>query len=198
MQESDKHRLRSALRRKRENLPADAVREDSARIVARLLDMERVFMARSAMLYLPAKGEVDTWPLLEHFWARGGEVLLPRCRRGQPGVMDAIAVASRADLEPGRFGLTEPRADLPRRTPAPAPEIVLVPALAFDRDGNRLGFGGGYYDRFLPTLAGGPWLVGLAYAFQLLDSVPVEPWDCPVHAVVTPEEIIHVNTGNPT
>jgi 5-formyltetrahydrofolate cyclo-ligase len=198
MQESEKHLLRSALRQRRQNLPADAVREDSARIVACLLAMERISRARSAMLYLPAKGEVDTWPLLEHFWSRGGEVLLPRCRRGSPGIMDAIAVASRADLAPGRFGLTEPRADLPRRVPAPAPEIVLVPALAFDRNGNRLGFGGGYYDRFLPTLAGGPWLVGLAYAFQLLDSVPVEPWDCPVHAVVTPEEIIHVNTKGRT
>jgi 5-formyltetrahydrofolate cyclo-ligase len=69
--------------------------------------------------------------------------------------------------------------------------VILVPALAFDRRGYRLGFGGGYYDRFLPTLAHAPLLIGLAYRFQVLDRLPVDPWDCPVHLVTTPDQILY-------
>ena len=194
MQEPNKNLLRIALRDRRQNLPPDVVREDSARIREHMLTMDRIRTARSVMLYLPARGEVDTWPLLDHFWTRGSEVLLPRCCNGRPGIMEAYAVTSRDELGPGCFGLIEPRSDLARPVPAPEPEVILVPALAFDRRGYRLGFGGGYYDRFLPTLTCTPWLVGPAYGFQLLDEVPVEPWDCPVQLVVTPESILHITT----
>jgi 5-formyltetrahydrofolate cyclo-ligase len=191
MQEPSKKLLRIALRDRRHNLPAHLVRQDSARIRERLLALDCVRGARSVMLYLPVRGEVDTWPLLDHFWARGSEVLLPRCHDNTPGLMDAYAVTSRADLGPGCFGLIEPEAKLARKIPAPEPEVILVPALAFDRNGYRLGFGGGYYDRFLPTLTCAPFLVGPAYAFQLIESVPVEPWDRPVDMVVTPDSIMH-------
>lgn len=191
MQEPNKNQLRVALRERRQNLSPELVRKDSALIRERLLSLARVRAARSVMLYLPARGEVDTWPLLDHFWRQGCEILLPRCRDNTPGIMDAYAVASRDDLGPGCFGLTEPRADLARPVPAPRPEIILVPALAFDRRGYRLGFGGGYYDRFLPTLDCSPLLIGPAYAFQLMEEIPREPWDRPVEMVVTPEATLH-------
>ena len=187
MQEPSKNHLRIALRERRQNLPMEAVQKDSALIRDRLLSLARFRDARSVMLYLPARGEVDTWPLLEHFWQRGSEILLPRCRDNTPGIMDAYAVNSPKDLGPGCFGLTEPRADLARPVPAPLPEVILVPALAFDHRGYRLGFGGGYYDRFLPTLTCAPLLIGPAYAFQFLERIPREPWDRPVEMVITPD-----------
>lgn len=191
MQEPSKSQLRNALRGLRQNLHPDLVRQDSARIRARLLELEQVQAARSVMLYLPTRGEVDTWPLLDHFWAHGTEVLLPRCRVGQPGVMDIFAVTSSRDFAPGCFGLIEPSPLLARPVPEPRPDVILVPALAFDRKGYRLGFGGGYYDRFLPTLSFAPLLIGLAYRFQVLDRLPVDPWDCPVHLVTTPDHTLH-------
>jgi 5-formyltetrahydrofolate cyclo-ligase len=191
MQEPSKTLLRAAMRRRRESLPPEQVRADSTRIAARLMSEDRIRLARSVMLYMPARNEVDTWPLLEHFWARGREVLLPRCRDDRPGVMEAFAVTCRAELGPGCFGLVEPLPEAAQRVAAPQPEVVLVPALAFDRRGYRLGFGGGYYDRFLPALTCRPLLVGPAYAFQLQDALPVEPWDQPVHLVVTPEQTLH-------
>lgn len=194
MQEPSKNLLRIALRKRRQNLPLNLVQEDSARIRDHLLSLERICAAGSVMLYLPARGEVDTWPLLDHFWARGSEILLPRCCDGSPGIMDIYAVTSREELGPGCFGLIEPRAERARLVPAPQPEVIIVPALAFDRRGYRLGFGGGYYDRFLPTLGCAPLLVGPAYAFQVLESLPVEPWDRPVEMVVTPESILHITT----
>jgi 5-formyltetrahydrofolate cyclo-ligase len=138
---------------------------------------------------------VDTWPLLEHFWQQGSEVLLPRCCNGRNGIMEAYAVTSPMELGPGCFGLVEPRADLARLVPDPRPRVILVPALAYDRRGFRLGFGGGYYDRFLPGLAVPPLLIGPAYQFQVVDRVPVEPWDQPVQILVTPEETLRIPAG---
>ncbi|PKN42085.1 MAG: 5-formyltetrahydrofolate cyclo-ligase [Deltaproteobacteria bacterium HGW-Deltaproteobacteria-18] len=192
MQEPSKNLMRIALRKHRQELPLDLVQEDSARIRENLLSLDRIRLAASVMLYLPARGEVDTWPLLDHFWARGSEILLPRCCDGSPGIMDAYSVSSREDLGPGCFGLIEPRMERAIRVPNPQPEVIILPALAFDRRGYRLGFGGGYYDRFLPTLGCTPLLVGPAYAFQILDSIPVEPWDRPVEMIVTPESILHI------
>jgi 5-formyltetrahydrofolate cyclo-ligase len=191
MQEPNKSQLRIALRGLRQNLHPDLVKQDSARIRERLLELEQIRAARSVMLYLPTRGEVDTWPLLDHFWALGIEVLLPRCRAEQPGVMDIFAVTSSRDFGPGCFGLIEPHPLQARPVPAPRPDVILVPALAFDRQGYRLGFGGGYYDRFLPTLIHAPLLIGLAYRFQVLDRLPFDPWDCPVHLVVTPDQVLN-------
>ncbi|WP_028577682.1 5-formyltetrahydrofolate cyclo-ligase [Desulfomicrobium escambiense] len=190
MQESSKTLLRADMRQRRQSLPPETVLADSARILEQLMSEDRIRLARSVMLYLPARNEVDTWPLLDHFWACGSEVLLPRCCDGRPGIMEAFAVSSRAELGPGCFGLVEPLPEAALRVPDPQPEVVLVPALAFDRRGYRLGFGGGYYDRFLPALACRPLLIGPAYAFQLVDTLPTEPWDHPVHLVITPAETL--------
>ncbi|MDR3045808.1 MAG: 5-formyltetrahydrofolate cyclo-ligase [Desulfovibrio sp.] len=105
--------------------------------------------------------------------------------------------ACAADLKPGRYGIAEPD---PARCPAIdmdaapglapnfAPGLAVIPGVAFDRRGNRLGHGAGYYDRFLahPAMARTA-LVGLAYAFQIVPALPVAPWDRPVHALCTEE-----------
>ena len=193
MQESSKKLLRNSMLETRGNLTQEAVRKDSGRIRDRLLALKAFRGAGSVMLYVPARKEVDTWPLLEHFWQQGSQVLLPRCCDGRAGIMEAYAVTSPLELGPGCFGLVEPKSDLARLVTDPRPEVILVPALAYDRRGYRLGFGGGYYDRFLPNLAVSPLLIGPAYAFQVVDSVPVEPWDQPVQILITPEETLRIS-----
>lgn len=101
--------------------------------------------------------------------------------------------ACAADLKPGRYGIAEPD---PARCPAIdmdaastfAPDLAVIPGVAFDQQGNRLGHGAGYYDRFLahPAMARTA-LVGLAYTFQIVPALPVAPWDRPVHALCTEE-----------
>lgn len=190
MQESNKAELRNLFRSKRHNLSQADRNEASARIRTRLLGLPEVRLAKSVMLYVPTKNEVDTWPLLEHFWTVGVEVLLPRCRDDQPGFMDIHAVDNAAELGPGQFGLTEPILGLAPLVTEPEPDIILVPALAFDRRGFRLGFGGGYYDRFLSRLACQHLRVGLAYDFQIAERLPAESWDIPVQRVITQDTII--------
>lgn len=190
MQESNKAELRNLFRSKRQNLNPGERNEASSRICKRLLDLPEIRRARSVMLYVPTKNEVDTWPLLEHFWVIETEVLLPRCRDEQPGFMDIHAVRGPRELGAGHFGLTEPVLGLAPLVVDPRPDVILIPALAFDRGGFRLGFGGGYYDRFLSRLTCRHLRIGLAYDFQLADHLPAEPWDIPVQRVITQDTII--------
>lgn len=141
-------------------------------------------------VYLPIQGELDTWPMVHALWARGARVLAPRCRHACPGEMDWYAIASAADLAPGSFGIPEPD---PERAPlaTEAPGLVLVPGLAFDRVGFRLGYGGGYYDRYLAAHPA-VWSIGLAYDFQVLEELPAAAWDRPVHALLTPSAFLEI------
>jgi 5-formyltetrahydrofolate cyclo-ligase len=132
--------------------------------------------------FWPLSGEIDIRPLLHALAGRGHAVLLPETpprglplifRRWRPG--DAMAT--------GRFGTPVPIGE------AMAPSLVLVPMLAFDRRGNRLGYGAGYYDRTLAALPGVATL-GCAFAAQELDSVPVGPHDIPLAAIATERGVI--------
>ena len=100
------------------------------------------------------------------------------------GLMDFVAGAGREALRPARLGLWESAPTLPVEDILP--DLFIVPALAYDRSGNRLGYGGGYYDRFLARAAEGhAVIIGLAFSFQILEHLPAEPWDRPVQALCT-------------
>lgn len=155
-----------------------------------LLELECIQQAKSVLMYLPIRGEIDTWPLLEDFWMRGVRVFLPRCRDGEPGAMDVHRVRFKEELEIGHFGLTEPS---PARTlpeKKPKLDVIVVPGVAFDYLGYRLGFGGGYYDRFLARLFDKPLLIGLAYDFQIVDRLPKESWDQVLDMIVSPAGVM--------
>mgnify|MGYP001601885619 CR=1 FL=1 len=127
--------------------------------------------------FWPMGEEIDIRPLLETLHARGHPIVLPETPpRGKPLIFRLWHPGM--VMIPERFGTSRPSG-----APA-APAILLVPLLAFDRAGHRLGYGGGYYDR---TLAGLPdaTAIGCAYAAQELDAVPVAEYDAPLHAVAT-------------
>lgn len=162
--------------------------------------------ASSVALYVGIKDEMDTSLLLDAAWREGRVLWLPRVRRGQPGIMDFVACASREQLRPGPFGLLEPDADLPGVGPENisagavqdaffargnifAPQLMILPGLAFDREGGRLGYGGGYYDRFLQAGLDCP-RVGFCFDFQLVPSLPLAPWDQRVNYLCTEERLL--------
>ncbi|MFT4302335.1 MAG: 5-formyltetrahydrofolate cyclo-ligase, partial [Desulfovibrio sp.] len=162
--------------------------------------------ASSVALYVGIKDEMDTRMLLDAAWGEGRTLWLPRVRRGQPGIMDFVACASREQLQPGPFGLLEPDAALPGVGPESvaagaahaassgngtgfAPQLMILPGLAFDLTGGRLGYGGGYYDRFLQAGLDCP-RVGFCFDFQLVPSLPLAPWDQRVHHLCTEERLL--------
>ncbi|WP_417488833.1 5-formyltetrahydrofolate cyclo-ligase [Maricaulis sp.] len=134
--------------------------------------------------YWPLPGEIDPRPLMAELSARGARLALPVIVA--PGAPLIFRAWKNGDaLEPRAFGLMEPPVDAPELIP----DILLVPLLAIDPDGNRLGFGRGYYDRTLAGLRakGAPVAVGLAHEAQIVPAVPVDAFDQPLDRVVTEE-----------
>ena len=190
MPELEKTALRKQLIERRAALSADEVARASEGAVSLIRTLFEWKNATEALLYWPVRGEIDLRPLLAELWQRGCQVLLPRCRPDQHGMMDMACAACEDELVPGAYSIMEP--DALRCPPVDSchPQIALIPGVGFDREGNRLGFGGGYYDRLLATEPLQDTLVvGVAHEFQLIDAVPTQPWDKPVHVVCTEEEL---------
>ncbi len=189
----DKAALRRGLLKARRELGEEASARSSAEVLARVRDLPEWAKAREVMLYWPLAGEVDIRPLLAELTGRGACVLLPRCQPGQPGDMDAAPVTCEDDLCLLSHGIMEPD---PARCPvaeALSPDLILIPALAYDRTGRRLGFGGGYYDRFLARPECTKAVkVGVCHAFQLVDELPAAPWDQGVDIVLTDRDILRL------
>lgn len=140
--------------------------------------------------YWPLGSELDVRPLLLHFMALGHGAALPVSGpRGEP--LTFRAWAPDAPVRPGRYGIVEPA----ESQPAVVPALLLVPLLAFDRAGHRLGYGAGYYDRTLEGLrAAGPVLaVGVGFAAQEVDAVPHGPYDRRLDWIVTEREAFRVS-----
>ncbi len=191
MPTEDKNSLRTAMLSRRRALPEEQVRDLSARVLARVRALAAWPDAAVVLAYMPVQGEVDVRPLLDELWSRGSRVLLPRCRPGETGAMDLACPARAEDIRPGAFGIPEPDPAACPAEPEARADLVLAPGVAFDRTGVRLGFGSGYYDRLLaePGMAHA-LLVAPAYGFQVVNALPEDPWDKPVHCVITEDETI--------
>jgi len=188
---SVKSRLRRAARQIRAAIPPAAARRAAAALPAYLPDL-LAFCAgfsrcpaaelQNFALYYPHGSELDCLPLLRALRAAGKRSLLPAFTK--QGSMIFRLYAADAPLQSGAFGLTEPA----ERAPALAPDAILLPLLAFNATGGRLGQGGGYYDKAIAALqAQGrrPPLIGLGYSAQQLPPWPAEPHDAPLDAALT-------------
>ena len=201
-----KQQLRVHMSNLRRTQPAALAKERAEAAQKRLLMADCWRGASSVALYVGIKDEMGTSLLLDAAWSEGRTLWLPRVRRGQPGIMDFVACASREQLRPGPFGLLEPDAALPGVGPEGvaagalqenslakgtdfAPQLMILPGLAFDCEGGRLGYGGGYYDRFLQAGLACP-RVGFCFEFQLVPSLPLAPWDQRVHYLCTEERLL--------
>ena len=132
--------------------------------------------------------ELDTAPVIRRAWQEGKRVAVPKCIPGERQ-MDFRYLTSFDELETVYAGLREPDPD--RTVSASKNEIsfLVVPGLAFTETGGRLGFGGGYFDRYLPDYAGS--MAALAFEEQILDMVPAEPHDVRIPKIITPDRVFH-------
>jgi 5-formyltetrahydrofolate cyclo-ligase len=182
--QQDKALLRARLRAARAGMAAEQRREAGRLIRDALLELPALQMAGTVAAYYSIGTEPDTRGLVYALWKRGTYVLLPRLR--PDGDLDWASYEGPDSLVPGPRGLAEP-AEPPRGVQAVArADVVLAPALAVDRAGNRLGRGGGSFDRALARV--GPLIpvIALLYDDELLGHVPAEPHDTPVRAAVRP------------
>lgn len=160
----------------------------SGEIVARLIRIEEIRKASTLMLYLNFGSEVETDELICWGWEEGKRIAVPLCRP-EGRLLTPCLIESFDDLETGSYGIREPRADRLRIVPHGEIDAVLVPAVAFDRRGYRVGYGGGYYDRFLPQLPRAA-KIGAAFACQIVPEVPTDRYDVQVDRITTEDELI--------
>jgi 5-formyltetrahydrofolate cyclo-ligase len=147
-------------------------------------DLKMAQNAAVVMLYFAVNREAATANLITGLLSRGRRVVLPVCTAGCNLV--AKEIQSLAEVRPtGKFGLFEPAGAAPEVGPDLI-ELAVVPGLAFDRSGNRLGHGKGYYDRFLRGAGFGGVKLGLAYDFQMVEQLPAAEYDVRMDVVLTP------------
>lgn len=184
----EKAEAREEIRRRVEGLTADQKADASARIREHLAQLPELQRASTVLLFLSMPDEVDTLPIVADALAAGKTVAVPKVDTRRK-VMDACVLRDLdRDLAPGVFGILEP---VSAEVIEPgAIDFILVPARAFDRHGNRLGRGGGYYDRYMSHPAFRALRCGIAFAAQLLDALPHDEHDLPVHALVTERGVL--------
>ena len=139
--------------------------------------------AATLLLFMPMSSEPDLLPLVTSALQAGQRVALPRYDRAHKEYRPR-AIRSLAEVQPGYFGIPEPTPDCPEIAPNQL-DLVLVPGVAYDRAGRRLGRGKGYYDRLLAQVPGHK--CGVAFDFQVVPAVPWEPHDVLMDALVTPQ-----------
>lgn len=192
---ADKASLRQEMLAKRRALSRSERTRLSRRIADRLLDLEGWDRAGLVHLYVGAlDGEVETREIAREAWRSGKRVACPVVEWDPPRLVHH-EVRSLDELVVDARGLWQPDpASAPRIDPAGI-DLVVAPGLAFDRAGNRIGFGAGFYDRFLTALD--TTVVALAYSLQVLRAVPHGPHDVPVDWIVTEDETIECRSRRP-
>lgn len=183
----EKRLLREHYRALREAIPSAARAEMDARLLAGIEASASYRYAGTLLAYAPIGAEIDVLPLICRALASGRRVALPRTLGH--GEMTFHYISSPEELTVGGYGIREPREDAPLYEGAPL-SLCLVPGIAFDRSGHRIGYGGGYYDRFLREheIA----TLGLIYRCGIADSLPAGRYDCAVRALATEEGILPI------
>lgn len=173
----EKNQVRELLAQKRRLLTKDKVQELSAEVLAQLEQLPAFQSAKTLLIYYPTHNEVDVLPLIKRY-KKEKTFLFPVVHRR---AMTACPYEGNAKMHRGKYNIPEP-------TTAPFTgkiDLILLPGVGFDLYGNRLGRGGGYYDRYLSKLKRETILVGVGYDFQLIEEVPADRRDKRLHYIVT-------------
>ena len=175
-----KEAMRQFFMAKRNGSSVEQLERWSHAITKHILDYVIRYHIGTVMVYADFRREPATGKLMEMLLEMGVRVGLPKC--GPEGKMDAFVVESVEGLAPGRFGILEPSEE--KVLKPEELELVLVPGYGFDREKNRLGYGGGYYDRFLPKCTGAI-VAGVCYGNCIVETLPTEPFDVKMDLIIT-------------
>lgn len=174
----DKTALRKEIREKKRAMAQEDIRLRSQRLTEKFLQSDSYNNAKTIYGYLPYNQEVLTWDLLRRAMEDGKRVAVPKVYEKE---MKFIYITDFSQVSTGYCGIPEPVEDGPVAEDREA--LVLMPGLAFDREGHRIGYGGGFYDRFLSDEPNHP-TIALCYDFQVQEDLPVEEFDIPVDMVI--------------
>ncbi|MGE7052530.1 5-formyltetrahydrofolate cyclo-ligase [Paenibacillus glucanolyticus] len=190
---SAKHALRRSMTLRRDELSDEERTKRSKQACEMASEVMKERHVQSMMIYVPFRSELDSRPLVEWAWEHGLQVIVPRSLP-QDRSMELYELQKWDELIPGAYGIQEPDPQRSKMFMNDVPDIIWVPGLAFDRNGGRLGYGGGYYDRLADRLCHEvhdaarlkePLWVGIGYEVQVLEHVPMEEHDRVLDGLVT-------------
>lgn len=171
-----KNKIRRELKEKRLKLSEDDRRIYSLNLFRQVLKLDIWDRSQNILSYCSFRGELETDFINKEILLQGKNLLLPKTDI-ETNTMKAVLVKSLSDIQVGNYGIKEPRGSVELE-----PDLIIVPAIAYDKEGNRIGYGGGYYDRYLEGRRA--FKLGVIYDFQLLDKVEVEEHDIGVDLVI--------------
>ncbi len=174
----NKQQLRQAIRQRKRAMTQEEIEDRSRSLCEKFLNSDNYRRCTCLYGYLPYNQEVRTWPILHQALADGKKVAVPKVYGDE---MKFIYLTDLTQVAAGYAGIPEPIADDPVAEQQDA--LVLMPGLAFDPQGHRIGYGGGFYDKFLSREPGHP-TVALCYEFQMVDHLETEQFDIPVDTVI--------------
>lgn len=174
--------IRNQMRAKRLELSTSQQITASLNLIPQALSLIDHYQASHLAFYLPFKAEISPLPLMQRLAEQGKSIYLPVLHPFSPGNLLFLQYHPSSQLERHAFGMQQPKLDIRQLKPLEELEMIFTPLLACDKQLNRLGYGGGFYDR---TLAQTQAIsVGLAYRCQLIEQLPVEPWDMPLNHLI--------------
>ena len=185
-----KHILRNEIIKKRDTLSQDERKLKSSRILDQLLLTKEYMMAREIFTFVSFGTEVDTYGLILNALVSGKKVYTPKIIA--KGKMEFYEITSFEDLSPSKLGILEPTTNLlGMLKKEDNNQVMIMPGVAFDLEGNRMGYGGGYYDRYLSINSDCQLpRIAICYEIQMVDQVPVEEFDQKVDIIITEKQQI--------
>ncbi|HBM3271710.1 MULTISPECIES: 5-formyltetrahydrofolate cyclo-ligase [Klebsiella] len=184
-----RQQIRQQIRQRRRALTPEQQTQFALHAADRMMAYPPVLLAQTVAVFLSFDGELDTRPLIDQLWRAGKRVYLPVLHPFSPGNLLFLHYHPSSDLVVNRLNIREPKLDVRDVLPLSQLDVLVTPLVAFDAAGQRLGMGGGFYDRTLQN-----WRqyrlqpVGYAHDCQQVDALPTEQWDIPLPAVITPSK----------
>ena len=190
-----KRKIRKELIDLRNGKSGEDLEELSREISRRLFLTPEFKKAKTVMFYVSTGSEVRTESMIKEAMKLGKKIAVPAVELEEHALKVCELNDCDAELAPGAFGILEPKKECRRELPPADIDLVIVPGIAFDRKGVRIGYGKGFYDKLLPSMEG-VRIIGLAFDFQILPEIPVEDHDVRVDKIITEKAVLRTSTDD--
>lgn len=186
---TEKQKLRKIFMDMRDHMTEEDLQHKNQLIYEKLVHSTLYHQCKSIFTYVSMGNEVDTKKIINQGLMNGKIIGVPKVYPKKKEMIFS-KIESLDELVPGHFNVLEPREECIQLLESNQDTLLLVPGLIFDKNKNRIGYGGGYYDRYLATIKGALKIIGVGYDFQLIDCIPSDPYDVPLDAIVTDKQWI--------
>lgn len=185
-----KDNIRKSMLLMRNSMKNEEVTLKSEKIIETLLKLPIIKTSNNIMIYMSFNNEVDTFRLLKELKKQKKKVIAPLCNMNNKTITPYEVNDLDKDFVKSKYGFLEPNKEKLNKVNISDIEVIIVPGVAFDVKGNRIGFGAGFYDRFLNNKKNDTVTISLAYDYQIVDLIPNDKFDIPIDFIITEKRII--------